>query len=268
MMRTIVFSNNLKHQRSTLTKTTILVVGIVMQLSWLPGDAQNYPEMITVEGGSFMMGDEGGDKDEKPAHNVTVRTFQIAKTETTVSQWREFCVSTGRQMPEAPWFGQHDDHPVVNVSWDDAVAYCTWLSEKKNQRYRLPTEAEWEYAARGGKNNKGHPYSGGKTADSVAWFSGKSQGTMPVATKLPNELGLYDMTGNVWEWCSDWYDAAYYETRVSDNPLGPARGKFYTLRGGAWDIGSRNSRNTYRNPLSPSSRNHNKGFRVACGNSK
>ena len=225
--------------------------------------AQDYPEMITVQGGTFIMGDDSGDEDEKPAHSVVVKTYTLAKTETTVRQWRIFCLATGRRMPEAPWFGQKDEFPVVNVSWDNAVAYCRWLSEKTGKRFQLPTEAEWEFAARGGVKSKGYPYSGGKNADSVAWLAGKSSGTMPVAQKLPNELGLYDMTGNVWEWCSDWYDKGYYAVSVKENPGGPINGKYYTLRGGAWDIGARNNRITYRNPLSPSSRNHNKGFRVA-----
>jgi formylglycine-generating enzyme required for sulfatase activity len=228
--------------------------------------AQDFPEMVEVKGGSFVMGDESGDKDEKPTHEVQVNTFSIARTETTVRQWRAFCSATKRTMPEAPWFGLKDDHPVVNISWDDAIAYCTWLSTTNKRHYRLPTEAEWEFAARGGGKSKGYPYSGAKVPDSIAWFSSHSNGTMPVALKLPNELGLYDMTGNVWEWCNDWYEAGYYALKVKDNPQGPQSGKFYTLRGGAWDIGARNSRNTYRNPLSPTSRNHNKGFRVACSN--
>ena len=206
------------------------------------------PEMIAVQGGVFTMGDDNGDKDEKPAHKVTVSNFSIAKTETTIGQWRKFCLATGRRMPEAPWFQQSEQHPVVNVSWDHTVAYCKWLSEQTGKNYRLPTEAEWEFAARGGVKSKGYPYSGGMNADSVAWLAHKSEGPMPVAQKAPNELGLYDMTGNVWEWCSDLYDAS---------------GRFYTTRGGAWDIGLRNNRITYRNPLAPTSRNHNKGFRVA-----
>jgi len=240
-----------------------LNVVILVAFSSLAVNAQEYPEMVEVKGGSFIMGDDQGDQDEKPAHPVQVKTFSIAKTETTVRQWRFFCAETKRVMPEAPWFGLKDDHPVVNISWDDAIAYCRWLSTKSKKTYRLPTEAEWEFAARGGMKSKGYPYSGAKTPDSVAWFSSESNGTMPVAQKLPNELGLYDMTGNVWEWCSDLYDAGYYTLKANDNPSGPQSGKFYTLRGGAWDIGARNSRNTYRNPLAPGSRNHNKGFRVA-----
>src|SRR5258706_1148860 len=129
--------------------------------------AQDYPEMITVHGGSFIMGDESGDQDEKPAHQVVVKTFGLAKTETTVGQWKIFCQNTGRRMPEVPWFGQKGEHPVVNISWDDAVAYCTWLREKTGQHIRLPTEAEWEFAAHGGVKSKGYAYSGGNTADSV-----------------------------------------------------------------------------------------------------
>lgn len=207
------------------------------------------PEMIAVKGGSFMMGDDSGEKDERPARNTTVAGFNIARTETTIAQWRNFCLSTGTAMPEAPWFQQSEQHPVVNVSWDHAIAYCKWLSQVTGKHYRLPTEAEWEFAARGGMKSKGFPYSGGKDPDSVAWLARKTDGTMKVAQKAANELGLYDMTGNVWEWCSDWYDESK---------------RFYTLRGGAWDIGVRNSRIAYRNPLAPTSRNHNKGFRVVC----
>jgi formylglycine-generating enzyme required for sulfatase activity len=190
-----------------------------------------YPEMISITG------------------NDTIANFKMAKTETTVGQWRTFCLATGRTMPEAAWFQHTEQHPVVNVSWDHAQAYCKWLSDVTGKNYRLPTEAEWEFAAKGGVKSKGFPYSGAKNPDSVAWLAHKSNGTMPVAQKAPNELGLFDMTGNVWEWCSDWYDSTK---------------RFYTTRGGAWDIGPANSRISYRNPLAPTSRNHNKGFRVAC----
>lgn len=255
----MVIANYFVKIRTSIMLTTLAFASFV-------ASGQQYPEMVEVKGGSFIMGDDTGDKDEKPAHQVNVKTFKIARTETTVRQWRAFCMETNRAMPDAPWFGLKDDHPIVNISWDDAIAYCRWLSSKNNAAYRLPTEAEWEFAAKGGANGKGFAYSGAKTPDSVAWYSGKSNGTMPVAQKLPNELGIYDMTGNVWEWCSDWYDATYYGLKVKDNPAGPQTGEFYTLRGGAWDIGAKNSRSAYRNPLSPTSRNHNKGFRVAMNN--
>jgi len=224
--------------------------------------SQDFPDMIFVQGGTFLMGDDNGDADERPAHLVLVSSFHIARTETTVRQWKLFCLDTHRKMPDAPWFGLKPDHPIVNVSWDDAIAYCRWLMEKTGKSYRLPTEAEWEYAAKGGSKEKKQKYSSAAAPDSVGWYGGKSDGTMPVATKSPNAYGLFDMTGNVWEWCADWYDATYYSRSEKEDPPGPSTGRFYTLRGGAWDIGARNCRNSYRNPLSPSSRNHNKGFRV------
>lgn len=224
--------------------------------------AQDVPEMISIKGGSFNMGSEQGERDEKPVRRIAVSDFWMATTETTVRQWKVFCTSTERAMPNAPWFGFGDDHPIVNISWDDAVAYCYWLREKTGKPFRLPTEAEWEYAANGGTKGKSLSYSGHNTPDSVAWYGHHSNGTSKVGLKAPNELGLYDMSGNVWEWCNDWYDENYYNVDVKSNPEGPSNGKFKTLRGGAWDIGARNTRNAYRNPLSPTSRNHNKGFRV------
>jgi formylglycine-generating enzyme required for sulfatase activity len=207
------------------------------------------PGMIAVQGGTFTMGNDNGERMEKPARKVTVPGFSIARTETTIGQWRKFCLATGRRMPEAPWFPQSEEHPVVNVSWDHAIAYCKWLSEQTGKHYRLPTEAEWEFAARGGLKSKGFAFSGSNSADSVGWVAHRNNGTMPVAQKAPNELGLYDMTGNVWEWCDGWFD----DTK-----------RFYVTRGGAWDMSGPTNRVTYRNPLAPSSRNHNKGFRVVC----
>lgn len=223
----------------------------------------NLPTVVFVEGGSFTMGDRNGEKDEQPEHKVELSSFYIGRTEVTRAQWRAYCQATGRSMPERAWFKQDEDHPVINVSWDQAVAYCVWLSEQTGKKYRLPTEAEWEFAARGGIKSNGYAYSGGVAPDSVGWVGRKTEGTQPVAKKKPNELGIFDMTGNVWEWCSDWYDPVYYQSASSSNPQGPVQGKFFTFRGGAWDIGARNSRVTYRNPLAPTSRNHNKGFRVA-----
>ena len=126
--------------------------------------AQSYPEMIKVEGGSFEMGDvEGvGHRYEQPVHTVNLKTFSIAKTETTVLQWKTYCIATAHSMPQPPDWGWIDTHPVVNVSWHDAVEYCDWLSDKTGKLYRLPTEAEWEYAARGGKLSKGFKFSGGQ----------------------------------------------------------------------------------------------------------
>lgn len=225
--------------------------------------AQTYPEMIKIEGGTFEMGDEQGigNANEQPIHSVTLKTFSIAKTETTVLQWKTYCNATGRKMPEAPSWGWIDSHPIVNVSWDDAVAYCDYMSDKTGNLYRLPTEAEWEYAARGGKTSKGFKYSGGQSLDMVGWYEPNSGAkTNPVAQKRANELGLYDMSGNVWEWCQDWY--GNYEATAQTNPRGVKSGSFRVLRGGSWHISATSCHVANRNFNNPSYRHSSYGFRV------
>lgn len=226
-------------------------------------NAQTYPEMIAVEGGTFTMGDsEGeGEADEQPAHSVTLKTFSMAKTETTVAQWKAYCSATGRAMPERPSWGWIDSHPIVNVNYGDAVSYCDWLAEKMDADYRLPTEAEWEYAARGGKLSKGTKYSGGRSLDNAGWFNANSNSqTQAVATKNPNELGLYDMSGNVWEWCKDWYGA--YTAAAQTNPKGASSGTCRVLRGGSWYSPSAYCRVALRNYSGPTNRDSIYGFRV------
>jgi len=224
--------------------------------------AQSYPEMITVEGGTFTMGDTEmeGEKDEQPTHQVTLKTFKIAKTETTVAQWKAFCAATGRAMPETPSWGWIDSHPIVNVNYGDAMAYCDWLAEKMDADYRLPTEAEWEYAARGGKGSKGTKYSGGRSLDNAGWYDANSGSkTHSVATKNPNELGIYDMSGNVWEWCKDWY--ADYSATAQTNPKGVASGSSRALRGGGWFSSATICRVANRGSIDPANRTDH-GFRV------
>jgi len=225
-----------------------------------------YPEMVVVEGGTFEMGDEHGDgeADEQPVHSVTLKTFSIAKTETTVKQWKTYCQETGRSMPsDTPKEGWKDDHPMVYVNWHDAVAYCDWLSDKNGKLYRLPTEAEWEYAARGGKLSKGFKYSGGQSIDMTGWYDENAGGgTKPVAQKRANELGLYDMSGNVWEWCKDWWDEKYYATSPKENPKGPATGSDRVLRGGGWSSSAARCRVADRYINGPAYRYSIIGFRV------
>ena len=227
--------------------------------------AQTYPEMILVEGGTFTMGDEHGegDSDEQPLHEVTLKTYKISKTPVTVAQYRAYCRATGRSMPDPPSWGWIDSHPMVNVTWHDAVAYTDWLAEKMDADYRLPTEAEWEYAARGGNKSKGTKYSGGRSIDMVGWYTENSGGqTRPVATKNPNELGIYDMSGNVWEWCRDWYGGDYYANSPSSNPKGPASGSSRVLRGGGWYYDASYCRVANRNRYDPRYLSDNGGFRV------
>ena len=182
------------------------------------------------------MGDERKiEVTQLPVHTVTLNSFSISTTETTVLQWKTFCTATGRKMPKAPEGGWRDDNPVVNVNWDDAVAYCDWMSQKTGKLYRLPTEAQWEYAARGGKQNKGYKYSGSQSIDSVGWYSTNSMnGISTVALKQPNELGLYDMSGNADEWCQDMIVRYGYEAGPQTNPLGAKTGTYRVTRGGSY----------------------------------
>ncbi len=223
-------------------------------------------EWVWVEGGSFEMGCTSEQNncwdDEKPVHTVTVDGFYISKYEVTNRQYIDFLNAIGANgngshlgrkyidMDDADCaIGYRNgrfyfkgssvapsaDCPVVEVSWYGAVAFCEWMSKKTGRTIRLPTEAEWEYAARGGKKSRGYKYAGSNNVDAVAWYSGNSGGkTHPIGQKQPNELGLYDMSGNVWEWCLDWYDSKYYSKSPRHNPRGPNSGMARVLRGGNW----------------------------------
>jgi formylglycine-generating enzyme required for sulfatase activity len=166
-------------------------------------------------------------------------------------------------MPEEPSWGWQDSDPIVNVNWNDASFYCEWLTEKTGTTYKLPTEAQWEFAARGGNSSKGYKYSGGNSILFVGWFTGSSGGkTHAVASKKANELGLYDMSGNIWEWCLDWYDAGYYANSPSKNPKNTARGEYKVLRGGSWYVSASGCRVAYRSYYEPDNRSYFSGFRV------
>jgi sulfatase modifying factor 1 len=185
--------------------------------------------MVFVEGGTFMMGctAEQGDEcfaGEKPAHQVTLSSYYIGKYLVTQEQWEAVMGNNPSKFKGAR-------HPVECVSWDDVQVFLERLNAQTGMKYRLPTEAEWEYAARGGKYTKGFKYSGGDDLDKVAWFNENSgYTTHEVGLKQPNELGLYDMSGILWEWCSDWYGD--YSSDSQTNPEGPAHGTYRVLRGG------------------------------------
>lgn len=220
-------------------------------------------EFVSVPGGCFQMGDTFGDgeSDEKPVHEVCVGSFMLGKYEVTQGQWKK--VMGNNPSKNTSWFSSTDDYPVEQVSWDDAQEFIKKLNHQSGRNYRLPTEAEWEYAARsGGKKEK---YAGGDDIDAVAWYGGNSGSkTHQIGQKQANGLGLYDMSGNVWEWVSDWYGMEYYANSPKDNPQGPSSGAFRVFRGGGWrDVPAR-VRASYRNSLSPDYRRDYLGFRLVA----
>ena len=183
-------------------------------------------QIVFVQGGSFMMG--SNNLDEKPIHKVTLSNFYIGKYQVTQAQWKAI-------MGNNPSYFKGNELPVEQVSWENVQEFIKKLNAKTGLKYRLPTEAEWEYAARGGKLSKGYKYSGSDNLDEVAWHDDNSGNkTHPVSQKKPNELGLFDMSGNVWEWCQDWYGSEYYKNSPEINPTGPATGSYRVNRGGSW----------------------------------
>ena len=218
-------------------------------------------DMVYVKGGTFTMGataEQGSDaySNEKPTHSVTVSDFYIGKYEVTQAQWRAV-------MGKNPSYFSGDNNPVEYVSWKDIQKFLKKLNAKTGKKFRLPTEAEWEYAARGGNQSKGYKYSGSNSIGDVAWYTdNSSRKTHPVGQKTPNELGIYDMSGNVWEWCQDWYGS--YSSSSQTNPTGPSGGSYRVLRGGSWHDYAGYCRVSYRNFSTPDYRNFSYGFRLAC----
>ena len=216
--------------------------------------------MIYVEGGTFQMGatsEQGGDAygDEKPAHNVTVNDFCMGETEVTQALWKAV-------MESNPSRFEGDDRPVETVSWNDCQEFISKLNSLTGKTFRLPTEAEWEYAARGGNKNRGYKYAGSNTIGVVAWYTDNSgSSTHPVKGKSPNELGLYDMSGNVWEWCQDW--KGDYSSSAQTNPAGPSSGSDRVLRGGGCLDGAGSCRVASRFFNSPDYLYISYGFRLS-----
>ncbi len=267
------------------------------------------PEMVYVQGGTFQMGSNDGEDDEKPVHPVTVGNFYMGKYEVTVAQFRNFvdetsyrtdaetgdgsylwngskwekrigvnwkCDAEGNQRPQSEY-----NHPVIHVSWNDANAYCNWLSRKTGKTYRLPTEAEWEYAAGNGSRHTKYSWGNedpngkneGNVADesakrkfsNVTIWNGYDDGyvlTAPVGSFNPNDFGLYDMTGNVWEWCNDWYGKDYYKDSLSYNPKGLSDGSGRVYRGGSWGGNPQYCRVAHRSSDGPGDRSNYLGFRL------
>ncbi len=218
-------------------------------------------EMVLIPAGEFWMGTDGGfwqaNADERPRHKVHVDAFYLDKHQVTVKQFQAFCGETGRGMPEQPEWNKAD-HPVVNVDWHDAAEYCEWVGK------RLPTEAEWEKAARGGTETEYHFGDDASKLGEYAWFAGNSDGqSHPVGMKKPNQFGLFDMHGNVWEWVQDWYHGSYKGAPTDGSAWERSAGSNRVIRGGSWNIGADNARSAYRFINDPGFRYILLGFRPA-----
>jgi len=253
--------------------------------------------LVFVKGGTFQMGSNDGNIDEKPVHTVTVSDFSIGKYQVTQKEYEEImgnnpsCYQAEKVVKSGMLgIGRKTEkltiskNPVESVSWYDAVEFCNKKSRAEGltlcytgsgkstkcnfsaNGYRLPTEAEWEYAARGGvktQNSASYKYSGSNNIDVVAWYlDNASKKTHSVGGKKANELGIYDMTGNVWEWCNDWYDTSYYKNSPKNNPQGASSGSYRVRRGDSWHNYAQYCRVAYRNYRSPGSSDHNLGFRL------
>ena len=217
-------------------------------------------DMVRVEAGTFTMGATAETKYpydcEKPTHRVTLTNdYYIGKYEVTQALWKAV-------MGKNPSFFKGDNLPVEEVSWDDCQDFLSKLNRITGKTFRLPTEAEWEYAARGGNKSRGYQYSGSNNLSDVAWYDDNSSNkTHAVGTKQPNELGIYDMTGNVWEWCQDWYGK--YKRSSQVNPTGANSGSFRVLRGGCWNGNAwHHCRSSYRGRITPDGRYYNRGLRL------
>lgn len=262
-----------------------LVISIIALFLFFDFGYSQKMEVVEVQGGTFIMGNDYSiNQDESPEHKVTISSFYIGKYEVTFEEFDRFCVSTGSEKPDDAMLGR-GKNPVMNISWESAVMYCNWLSKMEGfdrcytikrdslatsvacnfsaNGYRLPTEAEWEFASKGGTASKGYAFSGSNNPDEVAWYFSNSNGRPhEVGSKKPNELGIYDMSGNVREWCWDLYEKDYYKKSPESNPTGPTVGVRRVYRGGAWNFKLDFLRLTGREFMGPSKNYGNVGFRV------
>jgi formylglycine-generating enzyme required for sulfatase activity len=262
------------------------------------GPAELFPELAVIPGGEFVMGSDEGDADERPTHTVVLKEFLLSARPITNAEYARFVRATNQRPPaiyDLPlvvtaggrerervfratgqpyiWLDGEPDadraqHPVTLVRWEDAVAYCAWLSSETGRKVRLPTEAEWERAARGGVDGRRYPW-GDRIDPGMANFLSDpslktAHGTSRCGAYPPNGFGLYDMAGNVWEWIHDWYGADFYATSPQENPTGPASGQLRLLRGGSWLVADvRMLSCSYRHKVPPDTYSYGIGFRIA-----
>ena len=257
------------------------------------------PELALIPGGEYLMGSDDAEEDERPVHRVHVDAFLLAVQPVTHADYARFVLQTGYRVPAlyevpvvvkagggdreqafrltaSPYVWQDGmppadraDHPVALVRHEDAVAYCAWLSAQTGRVFRLPTEAEWEKAARGGSESKRYPWGERLDRDMANFLVDPAlkgtHGTTRCRSYPPNAFGLFDMAGNVWEWVHDWYDARYYETSPARNPAGPPLGQMRVVRGGSWLVADvRMLSCSHRHKVPPDTYSYGIGFRVAC----
>ena len=257
------------------------------------------PELALIPSGEFLMGSDDADDDERPAHRVHVDDFLMAVHPVTHGQYARFVRETGHRAPaiyELPlvvtaggrdrertfrsagqpyvWLetdapGEMLEHPVTLVRWEDGVAYCDWLSSATGRAMRLPTEAEWEKAARGGLEGKCYPWGDRLDRDLANFLADPphktTRGTTQCRTYSPNGYGLFDMTGNVWEWVHDWYDPQYYQASPQRGPTGPRQGTLRIIRGGSWLVADvRMLSCSHRHKVPPDTYSYGIGFRIVC----
>jgi formylglycine-generating enzyme required for sulfatase activity len=292
------YLNPIKEHTQTMYFMTKIVASLLLAILVTPAMAQrkynktstdSLPIYVTpVQGGSFDLGSNSGSDDRKPAHTVNLKDYSIGTYEVSQYQWKKI-------MGTNPSEHQCDECPVTNVSWSDAQAFIEKLNSQTGRHYRLPTEAEWEYAARGGvkedlvkersvrggvneflvadeyedkrvpdKMKTGKKYAGKNLPGDVAWFLRNSKDHVhPVGRKKPNDLGIYDMSGNVEEWCADWYGKNYGSKNTIDNPKGPSAGKSHVVRGGSVASGPAELAVTRRAAYLPDTKAATLGFRLA-----
>jgi formylglycine-generating enzyme len=224
------------------------------------------PSLARIPEGWFLMGSVSGQDCERPLHRVWIDAFMLAATQVTNAEYSQFLRATAATPPpfwDDPKFND-PRQPVAGVSWFEATRYCAWLSSETGRTYRLPTEAEWERAARGGAEQKSFPW-GDEPPQSLPEYAKRWQtGTEPVAQYAPNVFGLFDICENVHEWCSDWYDPNYYAVAAERNPRGPEQGQRKASRGGSWRHHVKVARCAARSSIPPKFQYADYGFRVAC----
>jgi sulfatase modifying factor 1 len=235
-----------------------------------PPEASPEPKLVTIPDGWLLMGSDAGQDNERPIHRVWIDSFQLAAHQVTNADYDLLRRQTGT-LPPPFWHDPRYNHPrqpVVGVSWHEAMQYCDWLKATTGRPFRLPTEAEWERAARGGAENALFPW-GDAPPESLPNYADRWQtGPEPVGQSAPNALGLFDICANVHEWCSDWYDAAYYAVSPERNPRGPESGSRRASRGGSWRHHIKVTRCAARSSIPPHFQYADYGFRVACGSER